>query len=394
MKLPFTDIFILVIDTAISDVYDKPISRKDYLTFFDMFERHLTRRVDENFDSVEMNATVERQKWGRLMSDKKQIWKFTEIIKTLESKHIIKATGYVVKAHSKRYSYTEAFLNCLHFTTVNFIEEEINDKIYNTLKNSKSYDTSNPQYQLLKSDRFTIDTDRCLELITNTDNALFSKQQIITNLKRIVDINHKDIFTVKIDNGRVYTTFSTLKREFRSFCKIDNKYLVSLDLKSSQPYFLFSYLKDKYPHSIGVKKLYDIITQEDIYNYLITINNQLFDKPIKTREDCKTLVFTYIFKRSNKGNDIIQRIIKDKFPDVYDIINKERIDFVKRGSTLANYLQSLEASIFIPVCEKFANEGCLSVHDSLYFVPEIRVRVESELSSMFKLNQYKDFVLR
>lgn len=50
---------------------------------------------------------------------------------------------------------------------------------------------------------------------------------------------------------------------------------------------------------------------------------------------------------------------------------KEKSEFAEQGSSLANFLQSAEASLFIPVCEMNVESGCLSVHDSLYFSPEL-----------------------
>lgn len=395
MTNTFIDITIFVIDSILKDEYDNPISRKDYLTFIEYFEKRLSRNMDDNFESVELNASYERNRWGRLRYNGKTIRKFTHIIDTLCNKNILTHTGYLVNEHSRRYSYTAAFTNAITYTNIKFIQEDINDKIYDNIKNSKYYDEHNLQYQLLKSSRFSLNTNKCIEFITKTfDTEFKSKHSVLTNLKRIVDINNKEIFTVRISNGRVYTSFSSLKRELRDYCTIDGVYLESLDLKSSQPYFLLHYLKSKYSDSIGVKRLYDIVINGDIYDWFIQQAKDLNICNIKSRDDCKTLVFSYIFKKTNRGNDPIQRIISEIFPDVYEIIAGERRIFKSQNTTIANYLQSLEAEIFIPVCDKYVSRGCLSVHDSLYFVPVVRENIEKDLKSTFLAKGYNHFTLR
>lgn len=395
MNQTFVDITIFILDTLLKVEYDNPISRKDYLTFIEYFEKRLSVNINETFESVELNANYERKKWGRIKYVNKTVWKFTHIIHTLEKYNIITSTGYLVNEHSKRYSYTEAFLNAITYTNIQFIKEEINDKLYENLKSTKYYDETNPQYQLIKSDRFALDTNKCIEFIIKSyDTEFKSKNSVLTNLKRILDINNKEIFTVRINNGRVYTSFSSLKRELRKYCTIDGVALESLDLKSAQPYLLIHYLKNKYPDSIGIKRLYDIVVNDDIYDWIIKKCDEELSYHIKSRDDCKVIVFSYIFKKTNKGNDKVQKLFKKIFPDVYEIISKERKIFMKQNTTLADYLQSLEAEIFIPVCEKYVSRGCLSVHDSLYFVPGLRGEIEEDLKKSFLEKGYKEFKLR
>jgi len=395
MNQTFVNITIFILDTLLKDEYDNPISRKDYLTFIEYFEKRLSVNINETFESVELNADYERNRWGRIKFNNKTIRKFTHIVHTLKKHNIITSTGYLVNEHSKRYSYTEAFLNAITYTNIQFIKEEINDKLYENLKSTKYYDETNPQYQLIKSDRFALDTNKCIEFIIKSyDTEFKSKNSVLTNLKRILDINNKEIFTVRINNGRVYTSFSSLKRELRKYCTIDGVALESLDLKSSQPYLLIHYLKSKYPDSIGIKRLYDILVNDDIYDWIIKKCDEELSYHIKSRDDCKILMFSYIFKKTNKGNDKVQKLFKKIFPDVYEIISKERKIFMKQNTTLADYLQSLEAEIFIPVCEKYVSRGCLSVHDSLYFVPGLRGEIEEDLKKSFLEKGYKEFKLR
>jgi uncharacterized protein YqcC (DUF446 family) len=389
MKSPFPDVFIIVIDTILSDVYNKPIPRKDYLSFFEMFEKIISRNINEEFTSMEINNNVERIKWGRIKVNGKMIWKLDLMLKTLKEKRILESTGYLAnipnsKGHSRRFYFTESFLNELDYSSFSIVYEEINDKIYQTLKNQKSYDESDPQYQLLKSSRFTIDVDKCNEwLIETYKSNQISKESCLLNIRRVQDIFNKDIYVVKINNGRVYSSFNSLKKELRQFCYIDGEPLSNCDLKSSQPFLLATYLINKYPKNGDVQSFFDIVVNRDIYTWLMTKNNELFEEKIKGRDDCKPEFYRYLFKKTNKGVNNIQRIIQSVFPSMYNIIKNEKNSLAVEGNNLANLLQSVEAKLFIPVCEEFVDRGCLSVHDSLYFKSGIEDEIRSGLEGKF-----------
>lgn len=392
MKALFTDTFVNLIDQLLVDHYDKPISKKDYLTFFDSFERGIAQNTSTSFDSLEINDNEKRKKWGRVKYEGKMVWKLTCILNTLKEKRIIECTGYLPEKHSRRYSYTLAFSNALDFSNVEVIYEDVNEKMYDSLKNCKSYDESNPQYILLKSDRFSIDETKCLSWLIDSYKAEnISKVSCLLNIRRVHDIASKDIYVVRIPNGRVYTSFNSLKRELRKYCYIDGKPLASLDLKSSQPYLLASYLYSKYPNVDDVKTFYEIVTEGDVYEWAMQNINSTGDRIID-RDECKVEFFRYMFKKTNNSHCLIQSLIERELPMLYDLIKAERNSMRESGNTLTNYLQATEADIFIPVCESFPND-CLSVHDSLYFSSGFEMNVKSELESRFSSKCLSGFKL-
>lgn len=374
--MKFLNTFILLIDTVLEDVYDNPISREDYLTFLDWFERRLSIYRNE-FNNVPINNNKERTNWGRVKIDGKYEWRLQIILNTLLDKNILQSTGYDVKKHPRRYSYTLSFLNGLKITKESLvIDQPINDKLYQSFQShTKKYDKDNSQYQLLISDRFSIDTDKCVSYLLNSFlNKEITKTEFLVNIKRLFDIDKKNIFLVQIENGRVYTSFNNLKKELRQFCYIDNEPLFSLDLKSSQPLIFISYLKEKYPDVSDINKFYDIVTQEDVYDWF----------GFETRDKAKLEMFRYLFKKSNKGNVDLDSLMSEKFPGLHQLVKQERNLFSEMNTTLADHLQSIEADIFIPVQNEFCSEGCLSVHDSLYFKKELHSGIKKELEDRLK----------
>jgi len=394
MKSPFADIFIILVDNILNEEYDKPISRKDYLTFFEYFERGIASGHSEAFNSVQINDHIERVKWGRVKVDGKNVWKLSQILKTLKEKRIIDGTGYVNGLYPRRFFYTVAFENAIDFGTFDIVYEETNEKIYNILRNCKTYNESNSQYKLLKSDRFSIDVDQCTGLLMDMfKNGQISKNDALINIRRANDIHNKtNIFVVQISNGRVYTSFNSLKRELRQFCYIDNKPLLSLDLKSAQPYLFASYLLKKYPNVADIQMFYNVIVDDDIYNWTIEVM-KLNDNTIMSRDTCKVEYYRYLLKSDNKGACPVKAIIKKEFPEMYEIIKKERTEIVNDNGSMANFLQGAEARIFIPVCEMFPDD-CLSVHDSIYFLKSIAKDIRTKLENKFESENLVKYKLK
>ncbi len=397
MRSPFPDIFVQLVDKVLVDVYNEPIQRQDYFTFFEMFERNLSRNTNESFSSVTINNHKERKKWGRLRYNGKTKWKLDLILRTLISKRIIDRTGYLAalpnqRGHPRRYYYTQALLNELNYSSFRIDYEEINEKIYYKLKKQHKYDITNPQFELLKSDRFAIDTLQCNEWLIQAYKAdLISKESCLINIRRVNDLDNKEIYLVKIKNGRVYSSFNSLKRELRQFCTIDGESLVNCDLKSSQPYFLASYLRTNYTSNPDVHTFYELVTNEDIYLWLMEKERELFDGQISSREECKPEFYQYLFKKSNKGTNTVQKIIATELPELYEIIKIEKREFAFREENIANFLQAKEAEIFIPICEKYSSQGCLSVHDSLYFKQGLLDTINEELQIIFHNQNLYDY---
>jgi hypothetical protein len=396
MKSPFPDIFTQLIDEVLRHEYNNPIHRTDYFTFFEMMERNLSRNINESFSSVEINNNKERLKWGRITIDGKVHWRLDLILKTLRSKRIIDCTGYLAlpnnTGHARRYYFTSALLKELDYSMFNIVYEEINEKVYFKQKRQSKYDVTNPQYELLKSDRFSINVEHCNEWLIDAYKAgQISKVSCLINIRRVNDINNKDIYVGKIQNGRIYSSFNFLKRELRQFCTIDGESLVNCDLKSSQPYFLASYLKTKYTSDSDVYRFYELVTNEDIYQWLMDKDRELFDGQISSREECKPELFKYLFKKSNKGTNPVQKIIATELPGLYEKIKIEKGEFAFREENIANFLQAKEADIFIPICEKYTLQGCLSVHDSLYFKQCLLDSINKDLHSIFRDRNLYDY---
>ena len=235
------------------------------------------------------------------------------------------------------------------------------------------------------------------------DDKFYRERSISSNQKRnytrmVLSIEDKMIFTVEgANSGRVFTNFNSIKRELRQFCTIDGQKLMSIDLKSSQPYLMAQFMKKNWP--VESKTFYDTVTKDDIYLFFLKkwneanpagfyrefniAKNKMEDIYLNTRDDIKPEYLKMLFKIRGR-KPALDDVFKSEFPFVYEKVQEQ-----KEG--LASTLQREESDLFIPVCTEFAERGCLSVHDSLYFKPDLHQPIMDSLKDIFINKQFADF---
>jgi len=373
----FTKGFILLIDELLQDYYDKSLKKEDFLHLFYVLEKS-----NEENNLVPLPRNI-RNNFGRSNGQ----WKFKKMIDILEYLNIITSTSYSNyegKNFCKSYGYTNEFTSKVIDKEFELIFCEISEKTYNIIyKYSKI-----PEDPILLKHYNTI---KSLEIDMNKAISFakqFSNEKFLRVVRDIITIHNKENIIVTEDErtGRIFTSFNLMKKELREFCLYQGEPLDSLDLKSSQPYLLSSLLLQEYPNNKEVQRFYELVTDSDLYDWLI--ENWGFTDIFsydESRTLAKKLFFNYLYKK-NQGTNSAQQLISKEFPEVYELIKIK-----KSTEEIWLSLQKLEASIFIPVCNEFVENGCLSVHDSLYFPKEFRGDIERALREnfhKFKLTKY------
>lgn len=397
----FSQVFLDVMDGLLSDVYSKMYKREDFLSFFYFFDHHLAYSTEE---WVQFDMHSSRLLFGR----KNQYWKLPAIIKILLANQILESTSYHFDLNDKsnsstrKYRYTEKFERQI-------INEEINFSVGNISK--RTYErfirTNKPaeihllaQYDILKSNRFYVDLDNGMQwLINQLKSRSITKNSFHVNCRVLLSIDNKDYIYVKQDEktGRVFTSFTCMKRELRSFCTIDNEKLDSVDMKAAQPTILAHHLLNEHPDNECVRKFYRIVTEDDIYNYLDKnyYYREMYAQfmPEELRNQSKIEFMRWIFSDA-RGSAGYGPAIKKEFPDVWRFVQKEKTAFKKKGTNYAMELQKIEATIFIEGMKDYFHLGVLSVHDCLYFKAGLREKVHEALRESLLKNKIKSFQLK
>lgn len=190
--------------------------------------------------------------------------------------------------------------------------------------------------------------------------------------------------TINVDShgNRIYANYSNLSKDVRNHLQIDGEYTSYIDIKNSQFQFLALEINKKYPNIIkndDVKLFYELVHTGGLYKYfdkeLGTCNVPL-PKPKKEEKyyKWKTLALNWLYAenyqcRSSKKIYGIEFIFKNRFPTIYNIINKIKDSKKgKGGSLLSIKMQSMESSIIKSIQYNLLLRGinCISIHDSIY----------------------------
>jgi len=399
--IKFNQVFLDVIDDLLSELYSEIHSREDFLFFFYFFDHHLAYSDDE---WIQFDMHSARKIFGR----QGQKWKLQAIIKSLSDKKIIESTSYYFDLQDKnnsttrKYRYTEEFERRIINEEIKFATGNISQKSYERfVKANKPTEIHLlAQYEILNSERFKIDLDLGMQwLIDKLKSRSITKNSFHVNCRVLLSIDNKDYIYVKKDEntGRVFTSFSCMKRELRSFCTIDNEKLDSVDLKAAQPTFLVHHLLAEHPDNKDVREFYRIVTEEDIYNFLDQhfYFREMYARfmPDELRDQSKIEFMRWIFSDA-RGSTDYSKAIKKEFPDVWKFVQNEKTAFKRKKTNYAIELQKIEASIFIEGMRDIFHEGVLSVHDSLYFKTGLKAKVHEALRESLLKNKIKSFQLK
>ena len=228
------------------------------------------------------------------------------------------------------------------------------------------------------------------------------KNYIGRNLNIIEDINEGKFYNNRsYSNNRFNSSITSLNKFVRPFLLVNNKTLVSVDIKSSQPYILASVLdinfykeenKNKYNYysikpvggSIlfprflegkekGIEQYQNISFEDDFYS--IVLRNELGREPTtieRNRLKHKTMQFLFYNNPKAKQKSELKYLVK-QFPKINDfIVSCLNSVGVKRFSYL---LQRAESFLVLDtVCVEFNNKyksaPFFTIHDAVLTTEE------------------------
>lgn len=227
------------------------------------------------------------------------------------------------------------------------------------------------------------------------DNILHRYMIYIT---RINAINDGFLFFKRNEtNGRLDTNLTSLPSFLRPFLIADEQ-LMNIDIKNSQPYFLYTVLKNE--SSINkdeLNKYGELVLNGNLYEYML----DEFYKTTgyrRTRIQMKKMIYKIFFSKVTSfpsQKDFFGKM----FPTIMKFINEIN---TKNNSTLAIMLQSKESfavlDVIIPLLEK-ENIRPFTIHDSFVCGENealiIKNTIENKFIEMFGLapSLHLDYIL-
>lgn len=343
------------------------------INIIDMF---LNKYVVFKIDNMRLNSLILKHIYGsrynyyiEYLIDNNFIYLYKNYSVGLRSK-TFKLTDY-----SKKHTYSTVTINIpeiLNNKIINF-----NEQIYSIDKNIK-----NTLIQNLYS--VDIDYEKTKEWIDK--NIIKNDLSYTSNMNAINKIHKKDIHYVFDKYGRFHTNYTNLKKEIRcNFLTINNNKLKELDIKNSQPFFLYLFMKkngftdfNNFDKDVLNGKLYDKFY--DICE----------DKDI-TRKQIKINIYSILFGRTfNKNKWSI--MFKKLYPEVYNWISNYKKEN-RNYKIIAQELQKLESKFMfnnlIPsVMFSNPNIKFITIHDSIMvediYCDEVKIIFINELKKLIK----------
>ena len=277
-----------------------------------------------------------------------------------------------------------------------------------------------------------IDIDGAYSHISNQSRIKYHKNSL--TIEEFYSKKWKYSIKKETDN-RLHTIITRINKNLLKFITYKNTRLGEIDIKTSQPLFLFialnsifnttedNELKTFLNNKLGgdllnkliekgidkdeLKEFGKIILDGDLYNYLITkieiqknSNGKYFyycyDKVTKKSkieifESKRKLMKKATLRAMYRGQGEIVNDIHKMFPSIkiiINLINKEE-GLTKTKNHLSNVLQNLEAYIVLDliakdVSDKFKEIPLLSKHDSLITYDESIEKVKAFMTTKFK----------
>ena len=232
----------------------------------------------------------------------------------------------------------------------------------------------------LISDLYHVNLD--YELSKSWLNEQKEKKELCVNkyMKNTISINNINdgyIYYIFDSYGRLHTNFTSLKKHIRkNFIRIDDKEVMELDIKNSQPLFLGLLLKEEIGEenfNQEVKHYIEIVKNGLIYELFLEKYPNIF----KNRKQVKLMIYRVFFGNNNNPRD--NKYFQKEFPTVFNYI----VELKKEHNTykyISCKLQQLESElifnkIILDVKKNFPHIRLYTVHDSIIFPIEYKEEV-------------------
>lgn len=310
---------------------------------------------------------------------------------------------YRVGEESKGYRLTPKYAN-VKFREVQIRDKRINEKIICFREKQKQKIKLNQHryiYDCLEKVSMDVEGARSLIEVSNLNEYEYSSYSISVDM-----IESQTWFqTVDSTAGRVHNNITNLSKKLRPFLRYENKPLVEVDVRNSQPFFFNLLIRDYFnPPSPSVSlpsfptflpyvtKSKTECTDLELYREL-TSTGEFYEYLMKKtgynecRKNFKIRFFKNVFYSKENDNYMSadRKMFKHLFPTVAKIVS-----FYKKDDhrVLARLLQKAEADIMInKIVPRLADKGiyCLTIHDSILTTPE-----NSEIVKTIMLDEFQN----
>ncbi|MEI7491320.1 MAG: hypothetical protein WCK92_07975 [Bacteroidota bacterium] len=203
-----------------------------------------------------------------------------------------------------------------------------------------------------------------------------NRRKYLKNLIMITKLRDGDIFWDFDKHGRFHSNLTSLMKDIReNYLLIDGEPIRSLDIKTSQPFFLVQIMKREWLVNSDpeIQQFIKLVETGDLYNHFI----QRYPDMFTDRKSVKPMVFKCLFDEE-KYNHVYKELFRSEFPVVYEFIENYHGNY---GEPLWKTLQRMESqlifgTIYPIIISEIKGIKMFSVHDSIHYPEKYHGRVK------------------
>jgi hypothetical protein len=362
-------------------IYKSEKLKTDYL--IDIISNLILKYYFKKENKFIINASILKDKYGYL---------YNYYINYLIDRNIlILRTNYKKGVSSRIYSVSESIFKSKisrYKNSDNVLLKKYKKKIFDTicLSDDEVNHINIDIKQKLISDLFNVDIDMSrsiffLDSLKNKDIDVYNR-----NLYSVDSIKNKHIFYHFDNYGRLHSNFTILRSFIRKNCLlIDGCETYEIDIKNSQPLFLFKLIKDSNTKWVDITELelFEILVKNgNFYQYLI--DNLL----LRDRNEAKNMTYKVFFGKNYKSCKYT-KMFGQLFPTILNYIKlykKEMGDYKSLAYSLQREESNFLFNTFIKKIMLINNDiKIVTVHDSVI----VDIKYRDFISNIFKKELYK-----
>jgi hypothetical protein len=208
------------------------------------------------------------------------------------------------------------------------------------------------------------------------DTIKGNQRKYLKNLIMLTKLHDDDIFWKFDEHGRFHSNLTSLMKEIREkYLLIDGEPILSLDIKTSQPFFLAQMMKREWLVNSDpeIQHFIKLVETDDLYNHFI----QLYPERFTDRKSVKPMVFRCLFDEKFH-NHLYKELFKSEFPYVNDFIKCYHVNY---GEPLWKTLQRMESQlvfgkIYLSIIKEIKGIKMFTVHDSIHYPERYHERIK------------------
>ena len=231
----------------------------------------------------------------------------------------------------------------------------------------------------------------CMEdLVIEYDSAVkFIKKYIKEDEKeesyQMMTALFRDKFATVDDKGkRLHNNLTNIAATLRQFITYKKQPLVQVDIKNSQPLFLYLLMKKYYIDEKEMEKYKNVVINLGFYEFFAEKLNYKLTK--ENRKEFKQKIFSgVLFDRNRKKYSRYEVVFKEEFPAIFHLIREMK---TVEYEQVAINLQKTESKFVFYCVEKIAKEKkipMLTIHDSICTTEGNEESVKKEMAKQFNI---------